>query len=83
MEPPGALRPSKAMGRIQSSENEPYCWQVDITEAITLGLDCILIAGTGKTMPFGMPLLLDTSRKKMVIVISPLNELELEQVRPC
>src|SRR5215471_12622820 len=60
----------------------PYNWQVDVTEAILLGLDCITIAGTGsgKTMPFAMPLLLDETKKKIVIVISPLNDLEVEQV---
>ena len=61
---------------------KPYDWQVDVTEALLLGLDCVAIAGTGagKTMPFGMPLLMDESRSKMVIVISPLNDLEAEQV---
>jgi ATP-dependent helicase YprA (DUF1998 family) len=60
----------------------PYSWQVDVAEALLLGLDCIVIAGTGsgKTMPFGMPLLLDQAKEKMVVVISPLNELEAEQV---
>ena len=62
--------------------NKPYDWQVDVTEALLLGLDCIVIAGTGagKTMPFGMPLLMDKASSKMVIVISPLNDLEAEQV---
>ena len=62
--------------------NKPYDWQVDITEALLLGLDCVAIAGTGagKTMPFGMPLLMDDCKSKMVIVISPLNDLEAEQV---
>ena len=60
----------------------PYSWQIDVTEALLLGLDCVVIAGTGsgKTMPFGMPLLLDEAKDKMVVVISPLNELEAEQV---
>jgi ATP-dependent helicase YprA (DUF1998 family) len=60
----------------------PYSWQTDVTEALLLGLDCIVIAGTGsgKTVPFGMPLLLDEAKDKMVVVISPLNELEAEQV---
>ncbi|KAI0715510.1 P-loop containing nucleoside triphosphate hydrolase protein [Cerioporus squamosus] len=60
----------------------PYEWQVDVAEALWLGLDTAVIAGTGagKTMPFVMPLLLDTTKKKMVIVISPLNELEKDQV---
>jgi ATP-dependent helicase YprA (DUF1998 family) len=62
---------------------EPYPWQVDVCEAILLGLDCIVIAptGAGKTMPFIMPLLVDKTCRKMVIIISPLNELEYDQVR--
>ena len=61
---------------------EPYGWQLDIAEAILLGLDCVAVAGTGsgKTMPFVMPLLVDRTKKKMVIVISPLNDLEEDQV---
>ena len=64
------------------SGKPPYFWQVDVTEALLLGLDCIVIAGTGsrKTMPFGMLLLLDEAKEKMVVVISPLNELEAKQV---
>ncbi|KAH9915001.1 P-loop containing nucleoside triphosphate hydrolase protein, partial [Fomitopsis serialis] len=59
----------------------PYDWQVDVTEATKLGLDCIVIAGTGagKTMPFAMPLLADETGRKIVVVISPLNELERDQ----
>jgi ATP-dependent helicase YprA (DUF1998 family) len=62
----------------------PYDWQLDVVEALLLHINCIVIAGTGagKTMPFGMPLLLDKMDKKMVLAISPLNELEFEQVRP-
>ena len=39
----------------------PYDWQVDIAEALLLGLDSVLIAGTGagKTLPFIMPLFVD------------------------
>jgi ATP-dependent helicase YprA (DUF1998 family) len=63
---------------------EPYPWQVDVCEAILLGLDCVVIAptGAGKSMPFIMPLLMDKTCRKMVIIISPLNELEYDQVRP-
>ena len=59
----------------------PYKWQIDVTEALILGIDCVVIAGTGagKTMPFGMLALADDSKKKMVLIISPLNELECEQ----
>lgn len=62
---------------------KPYDWQVDAAEALLLGLDVVLTAGTGagKTMPFVMPLLLNKKAKKMVIIISPLNELERDQVR--
>ena len=62
--------------------NAPYKWQLDVTEAILLGLDTIVMAGTGagKTMPFVMPLFLDTTKKKKVIVISTLNALEEDQV---
>ncbi|KAI0692066.1 P-loop containing nucleoside triphosphate hydrolase protein, partial [Cerioporus squamosus] len=61
----------------------PYAWQVDVAEALWLGLDTAVIAGTGagKTMPFVMPLLVDKTKKKKVIIISPLNELELDQAR--
>jgi ATP-dependent helicase YprA (DUF1998 family) len=33
---------------------DPYDWQLDVTEAILLGLDSVVITGTGagKTMPF-------------------------------
>ena len=63
---------------------EPYTWQVDVCEAILLGLDCIVIAstGAGKSMPFIMPLLMDETCGKIVIIIPPLNELEYDQVRP-
>ena len=58
----------------------PYDWQLDVMEAILLGLDTVVIAGTGagKTMPFVMPLLLD--EKKKAIVISPLKILQADQV---
>ncbi|KAJ3836866.1 hypothetical protein F5878DRAFT_624112 [Lentinula raphanica] len=56
-----------------------YTWQIDMAEALLLGLDCSVIAGTGagKTMPFVMPLFIE--REKCVLVISPLNALEEDQ----
>ena len=56
-------------------------WQLDVTEAILLGLNSIVIAGTGagKTIPFMMPLMLD--RVKKAIIISPLKILQADQVR--
>lgn len=64
----------------RTSGLEAYEWQVDVAEAIILGLDCTVIAGTGagKTLPFAMPLFVLS--KKIVLVISPLNALEEDQV---
>ncbi|KAF9245426.1 P-loop containing nucleoside triphosphate hydrolase protein [Melanogaster broomeanus] len=59
----------------------PYDWQLDIAEALVLGLDCLIIAGmgAGKMMPFIMPLFAESS--KHVLIISPLNTLEEDQAR--
>jgi ATP-dependent helicase YprA (DUF1998 family) len=59
---------------------EPYEWQLDAAEAFLLGLDCLVIAGTGagKTLPFVMPAFIES--KKIYITISPLNALEADQV---
>ncbi|KAJ7795408.1 hypothetical protein B0H14DRAFT_2391613, partial [Mycena olivaceomarginata] len=58
----------------------PHKWQVD-GEALELGIDCSLLAGTGarKTMPFVMPLF--TQPDKIVIIISPLNAREEDQAK--
>ncbi|KAJ6481357.1 P-loop containing nucleoside triphosphate hydrolase protein [Mycena vulgaris] len=57
----------------------PYDWQIDVSEAIILGLDAVVIAGTGagKTIPFMMPLLLHC--EKFVLIISPLKVLQEDQ----
>ena len=57
-----------------------YPWQVDVAEALLLGLACTVVAGmgAGKTMLFVMPLFVDS--QKIVVVISPLNALEEDQV---
>ncbi|KAJ6628448.1 P-loop containing nucleoside triphosphate hydrolase protein [Mycena sp. CBHHK59/15] len=59
----------------------PYEWQIDVSEALVLGLDAVVIAGTGagKTIPFMMPLLLDPT--KFVLVISPLKILQENQAK--
>ncbi|KAI0038310.1 P-loop containing nucleoside triphosphate hydrolase protein, partial [Auriscalpium vulgare] len=58
---------------------QPYPWQVDVTEAMILGLDCTVIAstGAGKTMPFVMPNFVYPN--KMTAIISPLKALEDDQ----
>ncbi|KAJ7240931.1 P-loop containing nucleoside triphosphate hydrolase protein [Mycena rebaudengoi] len=57
----------------------PYERQIDVSEALILGLDCIVISGTGagRTIPFMMPLLLH--REKFVLIISPLKILQGDQ----
>ena len=61
---------------------EPRLWQLDVAEAIILGLDSLVqvIAGTGagKTVSFMMPLMLDPTKK--ALVISPLKILQADQV---
>lgn len=61
----------------------PYDWQLDIAEAVYLGLDSVIVAGTGagKTLPFAMALLADVTAKSKIIIVSTLNELEHDQVR--
>lgn len=64
----------------QRTGKSPYGWQVQVAEALLLGLDCTVIAGTGmgKTMPFVMPTFVEN---KIMVIISPLNALENDQVR--
>lgn len=59
-----------------------YDWQLDIAEAFYLGVESVIIAGTGagKTLPFTMALLADSSGKSKIMIISTLNELERDQV---
>ncbi|KAH6885558.1 P-loop containing nucleoside triphosphate hydrolase protein [Coprinopsis sp. MPI-PUGE-AT-0042] len=56
---------------------------MDVTEAMLVGLDSFVIAGTGsgKTMPFMMPLIMD--KKKKAIIISPLKLLQEDHARRC
>ncbi|KAF8207647.1 P-loop containing nucleoside triphosphate hydrolase protein [Mycena galopus ATCC 62051] len=58
-----------------------YEWQIDVSEALILGLDAVVVAGTGagKTIPFMMPVLLH--REKFVLIISPLKILQEDQAR--
>ena len=55
---------------------DPYKWQIDVTEAILLELDSVVIAGTGAGKM--MPLLLQLAQK--VIIVSPLKILQADQV---
>ena len=63
--------------------NEPRTFQLDVTEALMLGLGVTAIAGTGsgKTLPWATPLLLEENKEKTVLVISPLKALQAVHVR--
>ena len=62
----------------QSSGYVPYPWQLDVSKAFLLGLNCVVIAGTGagKMTPFLLPLLVPEKNKK-IIIISPLKALQI------
>ena len=66
----------------RSGGKRPYEWQLDVAEAFLLGLDCVVVAGTGagKTIPYLLPLLLPETAQKMMPVISPLKSLQRDQV---
>jgi ATP-dependent helicase YprA (DUF1998 family) len=65
----------------RSGGHIPYPWQLNVSEAFLLGLNCLVIAGTGagKTTPFLLPLLVEKNKK--IIIISPLKALQRDQVR--
>ncbi|TBU45559.1 hypothetical protein BD309DRAFT_839139, partial [Dichomitus squalens] len=50
----------------------PHQWQVDVTEALLVGLDCTVIAGTGsgKTMPFRVVMPTFVEAEKIYFIIS-------------
>lgn len=60
---------------------EPYQWQLDVAEALLLGVDAIVIAptGAGKSIHFAIPLLLDGT--KILIILYPLIALQEDQAK--
>ncbi|KAJ2936361.1 hypothetical protein H1R20_g734, partial [Candolleomyces eurysporus] len=62
----------------ERSGKKLYQWQADVTEALLLGLNCVVIAGTGsgKTTPFMTVALKD--KKIKIVIISPLKILQEE-----
>ena len=59
-----------------ASRFDPHEWQLDVVEALLLAIDSVVIVGTGsgKTIPFMLPLLLHCD--KMVLIVSPLKVLQ-------
>ena len=68
--------------KLAFNQNTPRDFQLDVAEALILGLDATLVAGTGsgKTLPWAMPLLLDEYKERACIVISPLKALQADHV---
>ncbi|KLO06377.1 P-loop containing nucleoside triphosphate hydrolase protein [Schizopora paradoxa] len=75
---------SKFTGYVREKMNgrEPFDWQLDVGEALHLGLDTMLIArtGAGKTLPFIAPAILGGGEGK-ILVISLLIALQNDQAR--
>jgi ATP-dependent helicase YprA (DUF1998 family) len=62
---------------------ELYDWQRNVGEALLLGLDCTVIAGTnaGKTVSIILPLLAaPPGKRRTVLLLSSLEHLQAEQV---
>jgi len=58
----------------------PFSWQLDAAAALLRGEDLVLDVGTGsgKTLVFALPLLLNET--DVIIVVSPLSALMIDQV---
>ncbi len=73
-------RMSDACSEKSEGKIVPRKWQLDVAESLLLGIDCEVIAatGAGKTLPFVLPLLVRPDM--MIVILSPLDALELDQV---
>jgi ATP-dependent helicase YprA (DUF1998 family) len=73
-------RPRRRQTLLPASGREPHLWQLDFGEAFILKLDGVITAGTGtgKTIPFMLPLLINPT--KYLLIISPMNVLQHERV---
>jgi superfamily II DNA helicase RecQ len=61
-------------------QKKPFFWQLEIAEAVLRGEDVIVDVGTGsgKTLCFALPLLKDDT--DIVLIVSPLTALMIDQV---
>jgi superfamily II DNA helicase RecQ len=61
---------------------EPYGWQLNVGEVLWLRINCLVIAGTGsgKSIPFVMPILTAKEHGWMIWIISPLREFQKDHV---
>ena len=78
---PIALTMSKEFRR-RSNGKVARKWQIDAAESLLLGLDTVVIAGTGagKTTPYMLPLFLQETTEQLLVVVEPLINLQRDQV---
>ena len=61
----------------------PFEWQLDVPRVVLCGEDVVVDVGTGsgKTLCFSLPLLLDEMGTEIILTISPLTVLMIDQVK--
>ena len=67
----------------QIFHKQPFEWQLDVPRAVLCGEDVVVDVGTGsgKTLCFSLPLLLDETGTEIILTISPLTALMIDQVK--
>ena len=67
----------------QIFHKRPFEWQLDVPRAVLCGEDVVVDVGTGsgKTLCFSLPLLLDETGTEIILTISPLTALMIDQVK--
>ncbi|KAI0790865.1 P-loop containing nucleoside triphosphate hydrolase protein [Abortiporus biennis] len=59
-------------------------WQLDVAECLLLGIDSVMIAGTGagKTVPYMLPhFVTEFTKNKVMFIVQPLKNLQHDQAR--
>jgi ATP-dependent helicase YprA (DUF1998 family) len=71
---------NSAFKRLTSHDLRPF--QIDSAESLALGMDCVVCAptGSGKTMAPILNFFAHPDRYQMILIISPLKELQQDQV---
>lgn len=66
----------------QILHKKPFLWQLEVADAILCGEDVIIDVGTGsgKTLCFTLPLLADGAESDIILTVSPLTALMIDQV---
>jgi len=67
----------------ENFHKQPFEWQLDVPCAVLCGEDVVLDVGTGsgKTLCFSLPLVLDETGAEIILTISPLMALMIDKVK--